>query len=848
MKRSCPSQLLLASALTLGAGHLTAADRTWTGNTLTDPNWSNAGNWDTGAPANNDNASFTGFNQLANNNDLTGLSLGWLQFASGDFVLSGNALTLASGLTNLAGNNAVGLGLTLGDAQTFENQSGTLNLNAPLANGGYALTFGGSADTISANVISGTGGLVKNGFGILTLSGVAAMGNTFTGGFMVNEGSVVTSKANGSTYGGAGNGNVVVNSGGTLRASGDNSLVGQTTSAAKSIRINAGGTVDSTGTTTCHLNALVLNGGTLTATTPNGTWGNWNLDNGVSTLTNGSISTMGPDGNVTLGQVGGTVFNIGAGDTVNVSSVIAKTTSASDLGLIKSGAGLLVLSAENTYASPTLISAGTLALGNYTGTILKTPSITIASNAVFDLTGVFGFSVATNQVLAGSGKVLGTVGDDNAGAVFSPGGNGVAGPLTVETLSLNGNAALNFDLSPLAAAIGGGTNDLLLVTNLSLSAFATNTVSLSSLGGSLVQGVPYTIIKYTSCSAPAGLVTTLAAPPSHFVYAFNNDTANSRITVTITGNPFNLVWKGDGITNAWDITTSMNWLVGGVTPDVYYDGDNTTFNATGSNTPPVNVTTTVKPTTVTVNATQDYSFAGAGKISGGAKLVKSGPGTLTVATDNDFTGGTTLSTGTLAIGAGGGTGNLAGGTGTNNGQIVINRTGTMTSGASLAGTGSLVLVNHGTVNLTGSNSFTGGTLVNNGNLHIGNHPPVAGAPIAGPITNYSGLHFGRTDAFTLQSLITSAGNSFLNGPGNLTLRTTAGITLDGTAAIDLAGSMEVSREVFGRLIVAPAGSINLGGEILLGNPANISGEIVPTGGTVNVGNRIRLGHWSGAVS
>ena len=228
----------------------------------------------------------------------------------------------------------------------------------------------------------------------------------------------------------------------------------------------------------------------------------------------------------------------------------------------------------------------------------------------------------------------------------------------MEGLSLSGSSlALNFDLGS-ATTVGGSVNDLLIVTNLTLSGGNTNMVNFNAMSGSLAQGVPYTLIRYTSCGAPDGPVTTLATPPSHFIYTFNNDTANSRITVTITGNPFNLVWKGDGVTNAWDITTTPNWL-NGVTPIVYFDGDNATFNDTGYNTPAINVTTTVKPTTVTVNATKDYVFSGSGKISGGAKLLKSNSGNLTLLTPNDFSAGGNLSgSGLVNVGNGGGTGNL----------------------------------------------------------------------------------------------------------------------------------------------------------------------------------------------
>ena len=56
------------------------------------------------------------------------------------------------------------------------------------------------------------------------------------------------------------------------------------------------------------------------------------------------------------------------------------------------------------------------------------------------------------------------------------------------------------------------------------------------------------------------------------------------------------------------------------------------------------------PRDVTVNATRDYTFVdGGGKITGSAKLLKQGTGTLTLALDNDFTGGVHVEGGTLEV-------------------------------------------------------------------------------------------------------------------------------------------------------------------------------------------------------
>ena len=108
----------------------------------------------------------------------------------------------------------------------------------------------------------------------------------------------------------------------------DNSFVGTaSTSASQTIVVNAGGTLTDTTGSTQHLSALVLNGGTVSATTANGTYGNWNFDQGVSTPGNGSTSYITGGNaaltqNVTTAGGTGTQFKVGnwPGDTLNVST------------------------------------------------------------------------------------------------------------------------------------------------------------------------------------------------------------------------------------------------------------------------------------------------------------------------------------------------------------------------------------------------------------------------------------------------------------------------------------------------------------------------------------------------
>ncbi len=249
--------------------------------------------------------------------------------------------------------------------------------------------------------------------------------------------------------------------------------------------------------------------------------------------------------------------------------------------------------------------------------------------------------------------------------------------------------------------------------------------------------------------------------------AFGSLTGTVTVVVTpMTVTP-NLVWRGDG-TNNWNVTTTANWL-NGTNIVKFYAGDNVTFNDVGTNNPAINLVGTLLASSVTVTAAQNYTFGGTGSLGGMMSLLKAGPGQLTLATGNTYSGGTTVSNGTLLVnnstgsGTGSGavtvlSGGILGGTGTIGGPVSVNGTlapgnsaGTLTvsndlvlnSGALLqyqlgtnsdltAVSGNLTL--DGTLNVTDAGGFTNttyplftysGTLTTNGSptiLTIGSTP------------------------------------------------------------------------------------------------------------------------------
>jgi autotransporter-associated beta strand protein len=139
-------------------------------------------------------------------------------------------------------------------------------------------------------------------------------------------------------------------------------------------------------------------------------------------------------------------------------------------------------------------------------------------------------------------------------------------------------------------------------------------------------------------------------------------------TIGITNSP--LVWDGAS-SGTWDTNTANTPWKG---PKSYGDNQgavfddsasgSTTVNLSGALAPGGYVLTTnivggvtnisasgpaVSPGIVVSNAAKNYTFAGNGKITGITGLYKTGPGTLTLLTSNDFTGTVIVDGGTLAV-------------------------------------------------------------------------------------------------------------------------------------------------------------------------------------------------------
>lgn len=105
-------------------------------------------------------------------------------------------------------------------------------------------------------------------------------------------------------------------------------------------------------------------------------------------------------------------------------------------------------------------------------------------------------------------------------------------------------------------------------------------------------------------------------------------------------------WRGNE-SAIWDLDQTANFVKGDdsstfVTGDnVFFGDDATQFT--------VNINTDLEPDTIFVENTNAYTFQGTGAFTGNATLVKSGKGSLTIKTDNSYTGGNHISGGAVIV-------------------------------------------------------------------------------------------------------------------------------------------------------------------------------------------------------
>ncbi len=318
-----------ASSFITGSGSLIVTEGAVLGNgvwtSLTNGNWSTAGNWQNsmvadGADATATFAQATGVTVTLDGNR----TLGGLSFANSDYTLTGNTLTLAT---------------TLGSS------------NLQVSGSGVTATIGSS--------IAGSSTLTKIGSGTLKLTNI----NSHIGGTAVNEGTLELAGASGGNS--LVSGHVTVNSGGVIALSGGDGTGFGWNNPISSLTIN-GGAVNASGSSHLGFGAyatVALNQGGAIA----GNW-QWNGD-GLLGFTSSGDATNTISGLLNLRSDAGAnhTFNVADGAAsvdlqinANLSDQYPEVWWLAASNLIKTGAGNAVLAGSNSHDGVTDIVGGML--------------------------------------------------------------------------------------------------------------------------------------------------------------------------------------------------------------------------------------------------------------------------------------------------------------------------------------------------------------------------------------------------------------------------------------------------------------------------------------------------------
>ncbi|MCH9616900.1 MAG: hypothetical protein SP4CHLAM5_03920 [Chlamydiia bacterium] len=623
------------------------------------------------------------------------------------------------------------------------------------------------------------------------------------------------------------------------------------------------------------------------------------VDNGVT----------GPN-HISLKEAGSMTFSVGA---------VTPTDSASWSGLIdgpgtlvKTGSGILTLTKDtNAYTGGTLVSQGTLKL---TGFINTTEPVTINGTSIFDISGVtpttnytigdLASTTGSSIELGSNSFTFGASANNTVGGAINGSGSSVT-KQGIGSVIFTGNSTYDGGTTITEGSLaisGGGT------LNVTGAVSVTGTSSIFD-----ISGITATNLTIGDLSTVSGSTLNLGSKS----LTFGTATATTTAAGIITGTGGSIVKQGTGTT----ILLGENTFTG----DITISGGTLTIgsnNALGNG-----GTLTMDPnTSLTINggvtASNDIllplageriftaeSGSGAvlsGTIEGAGSLNKEGGETLTLSGENTYSGGTTISEGTLTI-----TGSLLDtGSVTVNGTSTFDISGVVTSltvgsldsvsgttiklgtkslifgtnidnntiAGIIAGTGgSIVKQASKSVTLSGANTFSGGTSLEEGSIILNNSTGLG----SGALTMATGTNLTLNDAIaasnsislpaaggriftvssgdtaTLSGVISDQGSLEKTGGGTLTLAgtntysggttitegtvaVTGSLSSTGSVAVNGSSSFDISGVgsalTIGDLTAAPGTEIKIGAKSLTfgtANNATIAGIISgDSGGTI----------------
>jgi len=745
------------------------------------------------------------------------------------------------------------------DLQTGNGAWSSAQISSLLANASFANnTSGLNIDTTSGNFTLGanitqTLALTKLGANTLTLTGA----NTYAGGTTVAAGALAA--ANAASLPGYGTPNkVTVASGAGLVVQTGNGTTGWSSAQIDSLRTNAAWT-DNTATLgidtsngsfsygsgiTQALSLTKLGPNTLTLTAANTYTGLTTVSGGTLQLGDG---TAGHDGSV-------------AGNIVN-NSALAYNLSGNQVysgqitgngSLVKTGNGMLTLNNGSSYSGPTVITAGTLRLQPQPG---------IPAGAVLAYTFADGATATDSSGNGNNGTLI-----NSPTFVQGPGGPS-SWAVSLDGSSQSISAPYSSSLSNHNAWTASAWVNLTSVASkengMIGTRFGGDTTYDMKIDTLNPAGTAFTTVHTDMGSGNGWLNTGADANPANPFnpgqwYMVTETVSSGGYSIYVDGS---LVTGGTGPVGSTPLFMKSGQTLGigqdypgeyfnGSMADVYVYGRTLTSNEVTTlynsvNAPQlsaVNALPVSTPVTIGANAKLDLngynqqlaslsdyapgaggsvinSNAGvtpvltlspaggsttfSGSIQGAISLVMNGNGTQVLAGSNSYTGGTTVSGGTLEASTAAslpfystaGSVNVTGGvlavqpggangwSSTQIGNLVTNvnwnkgagalgidtSNGNFSYGTSITQPLSLTKLGANTLTLTGSNTYSGLTTVSGGTLQLGDGTPGHDGSIAGNFINNTALVYNLSGNQTYAGQINGSGSMTKTGNGTLTL-------------------------------------------------------------------------------
>jgi autotransporter-associated beta strand protein len=703
-------------------------------------------------------------------------------FGSGSIQVNNGTLTL-SGTNTYTGSNILSGGELiagsaeipgsygpLGVAGTISFIGGTLGFSVSNAfdyssrfdtfpNQAYNIDTAGQNVTFATGLDSSGGTFSKTGANTLTLSGTSS----YTGATTVNAGKLVFRGSK------SGSGNISVADGAALGVFATGTQIMPSTLslgsfAGATLEFNnvnstttpviSAGTVSAGGTITININSGTFAVGqsypllTWTSGSPppvtlgtmndasgtlstNGNTIQFNVVSVVLTWTgasNGNWDTNTPGNWTPAGSPPATIWTNGESALFNDAAIGTTTVT------VNSPVMPLSTTVNNSSLSYSIVSSSANYIGG-TGGLLKSGTNTLAlSGGANNYTGV---TTINGGILSVSHLANGGLASDIGAANFNA-GNLILNGGTLQFTGVSASIDRLFTLGASGGTIdneGPGTFTLFRAGTIAMTGSGVRVLTLTGVNPSGDQ---------LGCVLPDGSgVTSLAKQGTGTWILTGNNTYSG--TTTISGGTLQ-VGVGFGAPSGTGSLGTSN----------VFDNSALVFNRTGTMTVP-------------------------GAISGTGSVSQNGPGTVILANDNSYTGGTTINSGTLQVGNGGPTGSLyIYGPIVDNGTLIFNSTGTQTyetydTNDTITGTGN-VIVRAGKVTALSYDPYTGWTEIDAGATFqpirwyqgellspvVTNNGTLLFAPIEAGYAGYTGNIFG-TGKLMLDNGGDNVGDATLTG-------------------------------------------------------------------------------------